>query len=44
MTTIQLHGILAKEFGEIFTMQVGNPRNVLRALDCNRTGFIKSIR
>ena len=43
MTTIQLHGILAKEFGEIFTMQVGNPRNVLRALDCNRTGFIKRI-
>ena len=39
MTLIRLHGILAKEYGNTFCFAVGNPRNVLEAIDCNRSGF-----
>ena len=43
MTTIRLHGILAKEYAEVFTMKIGNPSSVFAAIDCNRQGFMKRV-
>ena len=43
MTQVNLHGILAKEYQPSFFFKIGNPRNVLKAIDCNRRGFIKRI-
>jgi|TARA_R100000458_G_scaffold54557_1_gene57789 predicted phage tail protein len=43
MTTVKLHGILATEFGKVFKMQIDNPKNVLEAIDCNRSGFIRRV-
>jgi len=43
MTTIRLHGILAKEYTDIFTMEIGKPSSVFSAIDCNCKGFIKRI-
>tara|TARA_R100001460_G_scaffold107673_1_gene156773 strand:+ start:102 stop:734 length:633 start_codon:yes stop_codon:yes gene_type:complete len=43
MTTIKLHGLLAKEYGETFKMRISNPKHVLQAIDCNRAGFIKRV-
>ena len=41
MTTVKLHGILAQEYGNTFKLKLGNPRNTLRAINCNREGFLK---
>jgi len=43
MTSIRLHGILAKEYTDIFTMEIGKPSSVFSAIDCNCKGFIKRI-
>ena len=43
MTTITLHGILAKEYKKVFCMKIGNPSSVFSAIDCNRKGFIKRV-
>jgi predicted phage tail protein len=43
MTHITLHGILAKEFGINFKMQIDRAKNVLAAIDCNRSNFIKRV-
>ena len=43
MTTIKLHGILGKEYANVFSMKIGNPSSVLSAIDCNRSGFIKRV-
>jgi predicted phage tail protein len=43
MTTIRLHGILGKEYKNVFSMKIGNPNSVLSAIDCNRSGFIKRV-
>ena len=43
MTIIRLHGILAKEYGQNFCLNVGNPKNLLHAIDANRDGFISRI-
>ena len=43
MTSVKLHGILAREYGDSFMLNIGNPKNVLQAIDCNRAGFIKRI-
>ena len=43
MTTIRLHGILAKEYGQNFCLDVGNPKNMLHAIDANRDGFIARV-
>jgi len=43
MTDITLHGILAVEFGRHFSMQVDKAKNVLAAIDCNRSNFIKRV-
>jgi predicted phage tail protein len=43
MTHIQLHGILGREYGEFFTLSLGNTRNILHAIDANRRGFLKRV-
>ena len=43
MTTIRLHGILAKEYPDVFSMKIGNPSSVFAAIDCNRKGFTKRV-
>lgn len=43
MTTITLHGILAKEFGESFRMKIYKAANVVKAIDVNRRNFNKRI-
>ena len=43
MTTIRLHGILAKKYGEVFKMEINKPRDVIRAIDSNREGFRKAV-
>ena len=39
MTTIRLHGILGKEYGKSFQMELSRPRDVVRAIDASRDGF-----
>jgi len=43
MTSITLHGILAKEFGENFKMKIYKAVNVIKAIDVNRKNFNKRI-
>ena len=43
MTQVKLHGILAKEYGRDFRLDITNPRNTLHAIDANRDGFIPRI-
>jgi len=43
MTSITLHGILAKEFGESFKMKIYKAANVIKAIDVNRKNFNKRI-
>jgi len=43
MTNIRLHGILAKEYGQNFYLNVGRPKNVLHSIDANRDGFIRRL-
>ena len=43
MTSVRIHGILAREFGDSFMLNIGNPSDVLQAIDCNREGFIRRI-
>tara|TARA_R110002051_G_scaffold322705_2_gene413888 strand:+ start:263 stop:880 length:618 start_codon:yes stop_codon:yes gene_type:complete len=43
MTTVKLHGILAREYGESFKLDIENPQTILKALDCNRVGFIARL-
>ena len=44
MTTIRLHGILGKEYSDVFSLKIGNPSSVFSAIDCNRKGFLKKSR
>jgi len=43
MTTITLHGILAKEFGNVFNMKIYRAANTIKAIDANRRNFQKRI-
>ena len=43
MTNITLHGIIAKEFGSSFQINVTKAKNVLKAIDANKDGFLKRI-
>jgi predicted phage tail protein len=43
MTRVKLHGILGKEYGRDFRLQIGNPKNILHAIDANRDGFLPRI-
>ena len=43
MTKINLHGLLAEEFGHSFQMDIGRTDLVFEAIDANRRGFKKRI-
>lgn len=43
MTTINLHGILAKEFGKVFSMKIRKPKDAIMAINTNRPNFSKRI-
>jgi predicted phage tail protein len=43
MTQVYIHGILAREYGDIFEFNLPNPKDVLEAIDCNRSGFIRRL-
>ena len=43
MTTVKIHGILGSEFGDVFKLKIGNPKYVLQAIDCNRSGFMSRL-
>ena len=43
MTTITLHGILAKEFGDVFNMKIYRAINTVKAIGANRKSFEKRI-
>jgi predicted phage tail protein len=43
MTVINLHGILAHEFGDSFLMHVKKPKQAIEAIDANKTSFKKRI-
>ena len=43
MTTVYLHGILAKEFGSEMILNIRKPKEVFTAIDCNKPNFIKRI-
>ena len=43
MTQVYIHGILAREYGSNFELSLPNPKDVLEAIDCNRSGFIQRL-
>ena len=43
MTTINLHGILAKEFGKAFSMKIRKPKDAIMAINMNKPNFSKRI-
>ncbi len=43
MTTVHLHGILAKEFGKEMSFKVRRPKDVFQAIDANRPNFLKRV-
>jgi predicted phage tail protein len=43
MTIIRLHGILAKKFGSVIKLHIGNLNQIISALDSIKTGFRKEI-
>ena len=43
MTIVNIHGILAREFGNSFILSLPNPKDVLEAIDCNREGFLQRL-
>jgi len=43
MTQVYIHGILAREYGNVFELNLPNPKDVLEAIDCNRSGFIQRL-
>lgn len=43
MTEIKIHGLLGQKFGQSFSMELDNPKDVFNAIESNRTGFKKSI-
>ena len=43
MTIINLHGILAREYGKHFSLELENPKHVLHAIDCSKNGFLRRI-
>ena len=43
MTIVNIHGILAREFGNSFKLSLPNPKDVLEAIDCNREGFLQRL-
>tara|TARA_R100000734_G_C3314744_1_gene106420 strand:+ start:655 stop:1296 length:642 start_codon:yes stop_codon:yes gene_type:complete len=43
MTLVKIHGALGEEYGNTFVLNIGNPKHVLQAIDCNRSGFISKL-
>ena len=43
MTVVNIHGILAREYGDSFTLSLPNPKDVLEAIDCNKQGFLHRL-
>ena len=43
MTDIYLHGTLAQEYGKAFRFEIAKPKDVLKAIDANKEGFIARI-
>jgi len=43
MTSVKLHGILGREYGESLTLEIENPKHILAAIDCNKDGFLSRI-
>ena len=43
MTIINIHGILAREYGKSFILSLPNPKNLLEAIDCNKQGFLQRL-
>tara|TARA_R100001443_G_scaffold116015_1_gene135290 strand:- start:63 stop:866 length:804 start_codon:yes stop_codon:yes gene_type:complete len=43
MTRVNLHGILAQEYGKQFSLRLGKVTDVVRAIDCNRDGFLHRL-
>jgi predicted phage tail protein len=43
MTVINIHGILAREYGNSFVLSLPNPKDILEAIDCNRQGFLQRL-
>ena len=43
MTIINIHGILAREYGKSFILSLPNPKDVLEAIDCNKQGFLQRL-
>ena len=43
MTIVNIHGILAQEYGKSFKFNISNPKDILEAIDCNRNGFIQRL-
>lgn len=43
MTTIKLGGILGKEFGWVWKLDIGKPAEAIRAIEANRPGIQKRI-
>lgn len=44
MTTVTLHGIAKKEFGENLKLEISSLKELCAAIDANRPGFIKKIK
>lgn len=43
MTNINLHGILGKIFGKFFKLRINNCYSAIKAIDANRSGFLKKL-
>lgn len=43
MTTVRLHGILAKEFGAEMCYKIRRPKEIFNAIDANKPNFIKRV-
>jgi predicted phage tail protein len=43
MTTINLHGLLAQEYQKQFVLRLDKANDVVRAINCNRKGFLKRV-
>lgn len=43
MTTINLHGLLAQEYQKQFVLKIDNVKDIVRAIDANRKGFLRRL-
>lgn len=43
MVEVRLHGVLAKEFGKVWNLEVATPREAARAIQCTKNKFFERI-